>query len=406
MPTVTEAALAVIRNRRITIFASSSNAGEDRALVEARKKIFVTLLNRLAALHINRPPPDAFYVGQPYVEDKRKVACIISANFVFPAQIEPFEFWLYGAHVMVVQHGHILHVQIHRRMAQQLWDDVRLQIPFKVKFLIGYLASYMPAINRRLIDNRYYEGHLLSRTFAMFEAAGVGVSVQGRHLPLSWPISFLPFPPSAALAKNVRAPYVYDFVDSIKAYFTSDFDDCIRRLVTSAENLFEARGWKTRAVPKTLFRALLRLLGFKSKKASNSFRRILTEYVNDGSLAGEVVNENMEVIYTVRNKIVHIGFRMSTTSSQFCDKAIATLKYMIARYCEDPVISRYVNTLYMQFKMQCSELGEMYNLDVIEKRRKNDGNSEAPVIDSAAALDSFMFQALRFTDLDKLSISR
>ncbi|REF86242.1 hypothetical protein DES32_2291 [Methylovirgula ligni] len=403
MPTVTESALAVIRNRTITIYASGSTAGEDHALLESRKKIFATLLNRLAELHINRPPPESFYIGEPYIEDEHKVACIISANFVFPAYIEPVDFWLYGARVMAVQHGHILHVQIHKRISQQLWDDVRLQIPFKEKFLIGYLASYMPAINRRLIDNRHYEGHLLSRTFAMFEAVRVSVSVQGRHLPLSWPISFLPFPPSAALANNVRATYVYEFVDSINAYFTSDFDDCIRRLVTSAENLFEVRGWKTRTSPKTLFRKILRLLGFKSK-TSNSFRRILTEYVNDGSLAGEVVTENMEFIYTIRNKIVHAGFRMSTTSGQFCDKAIATLKYMIARHCQDMIISRYVDTLYMQFRMQCSELGEMYNLGVIEKRRKDDGNSETPVIDSAAAFNSFMFQALRFTELDKLSI--
>jgi len=387
---VTESALAVVRNRTITIYASCATAGDDPALLGSRKKIFATLLNRLAVLHINRPPPDSFYIGEPYIEDKHKVACIISANFVFPAYIEPIDFWLYGAHVMAVQHGHILHVQIHRRISQQLWDDVRLQIPFKEKFLIGYLASYMPAINRRLIDNRHYEGHLLSRTFAVFEALRVSVGVQGRRLTLSWPISFLPFPPSAALANNVRDLYVYDFVDSINAYFTSDFDDCIRRLVTSAENFFEVRSWKT----------------CKLQKTSNSFRRILTEYVNDGSLAGEVVSENMEVIYTVRNKIVHAGFRMSTISGQFCDKAIATLKYMIARYCQDPVISRYVNTLYMQFKMQCSELGGIYNLDVIEKRRQGDGDSKTPVIDSAAAFDSVTFQALRFTELDKFSISR
>jgi hypothetical protein len=337
------------------------------------------------------------------VEDKRKVNCIIAANFVFPGYIPPFDFWLYGAHVIGMQHGNVLQIQAHRRISQQLWDDVRLLIPFKDRFIIGYLASYMPTINRYLLDNRHYNGHLLSRTFAVFEAAQVTLTVDRRRMRLNWPISIAPFPPSARIAQNVRELYVHDFIDAINSYFTYDFDDCIRRVVTSAENLFEARAWKAKPAPRLFWRKLLRRLGLNVKERPNTFRRVLSDNININRLSGQVINENMQFIYTVRNKIVHSGFRMSTSSTLFCSKAIGTLKYLIAGYCGDPVISRYVNTLHMQFGVQCDMLGNLHNLDVIE--RWSVSTDQKP-IDSPAEFNQFMFGSLRFTERDRHSIAR
>ncbi len=405
MPSLKETLHLALRARAIVVFSARSNAEDDPALLAARRQIFAALLNRLAQLHIDRAVPASFSRGEPYVEDKRKIACTITANFIFPGYISPFDFWLYGAHVIGTQHGNILHIQVDRRISQQLWDDVRLKIPFKEKFIIGYLASYMPTINRLLLDNRYYEGHLLSRTYAIFEAVRVSLTANDRRMQLNWPISFAPFPPSAKIAQNVKEPYVHDFVDSINSYFTSDFDDCIRRIVTSAENFFETRGWRAKPLPETLLQKLLGLLGLKSNSRPNAFRRVLSDNIDTKKLSGEVINENIQFIYTIRNRIVHRGFRMSTSSGLFCDKAIATLKYLINGYCGNAAISRYVDTLYMQFKMQCSEFGELYNLDVIEKMRSH-ATSDGPAIDSAAAFNKFMFGALRFTERDRHSISR
>jgi hypothetical protein len=401
-----EALLLGLRDRAIPVFAVRPNAEDNLALLAARKQIFAALLNRIAYLHINSPAPESFYVGEPYVKDKRKVNCIITANFIFPGTILPFEFWLHGARVFGYQHGNVLHIQVHRRISQQLWDDVRLRIPFKEKFIIGYLASCMPTINRRLLDNRYYEGHLLSRTFAIFEARVVSLSVNHRRIQLRWPVSFAPFPPSANVARTIRARSIDHLIDAMDSYFTSDFDDCIRRIVTSAETFFEERRWSARPLPNTLFRRFLRLLGLRVQERSNTFRRVLSDNVAKRKLSDQVIKDNMQFVYTVRNRIVHNGFRMSTSSGLFCDKAIATLKYLIAGYCENAVISRYANSLYMQFRMQCGEFGELYNLDVIEKRQTRAADKSAPVVDSAAAMNQFMFGALRFTERDKFSISR
>jgi hypothetical protein len=324
-----------------------SSGEDDLALLATRKQIFAALLNRIAYLHINRSPPQSFYNGQPYVEDRRLVPCIMTMTFIFPGHISPFDFWLYGARVIGRQRGNLLIIQAHRQISQQLWDDVRLKIPFnKERFIIGYLASYMPTINRRLLDNRYSEGHLLSRTFAIFEATSVSVTVNKRRMQLNWPIAFAPFPLSARIVNDVRQPYINDFIDSMNSYLTSDFDHCIRRIITSAETFFEAREWRVKPLAGTLLRKVLRLLGQKPKERSNTFRRVLSDNINRNNLSDEVLNENMQFIYTVRNRIVHAGFRMSTSSSVFCDKALATQKYLIAGYCGDALVSRYVNMLY------------------------------------------------------------
>jgi hypothetical protein len=401
-----EALLLALRARAIPIFSARPNPEDNLALFAARRQIFAALLNRITYLHIKSVPPESFYVGGPYVTDKRKVDCIIAANFIFPGTISPFEFRLHGARVFGYQHGNLLHIQVHRRISQQLWDDVRLRIPVKEKFIIAYLASCMPTINRRLLDNRYYEGHLLSRTFAIFEARVVSLSVNRRRMQLSWPVSFAAFPPSAVAAKTIRMRSIGHLIDAMDSYFTSDFDDCIRRIVNSAETFFEEHGWSATPLPNTLRRRLRKLLGLVVPENSNTFRRVLSDNVGRTKLSSRVINDNMHFIYTVRNRIVHNGFRMSTSSNLFCDKAIATLRYLIAGYCSDAAVSKYVDGLYMQFKMQCGEFGESYNLDVIERRQSRAAESGGPAINSAAAMSQFVYEALRFTERDKFSISR
>ena len=96
----------------------------------------------------------------------------------------------------------------------------------------------------------------MSRTYAIFEAVRVSLtgadaveladqfcSFFATECEDSWDVSFI---------------YVHDFVNSINSYFTSDFEDCIRQIVTSAENFFETRGWRAKQpLPETLLRRLL-----------------------------------------------------------------------------------------------------------------------------------------------------
>jgi hypothetical protein len=94
---------------------------------------------------------------------------------------------------------------------------------------------------------------------------------------------------------------------------------------------------------------------------------------------------------------------MGTFSEVFCSKAIATVKYLIYRYCDDPLIRRYVYTLHMQFTLQCCTFGRD-NLDII--KRQNWSAESDKFVQSSEDLENFVFESLRFDERDKRSISR
>jgi hypothetical protein len=368
---------------------------------KARKLLFSILIRRIRQLHFSQPPPSSFYAGQAYVEDTKATDCMIGAQFIFPRQIPRFEFLAHGARVVGDQHENILVIKIYRRIPQRLWEHLKY-IGVGERFIVGYLASYLPKINRALLDNRYNQGHLLSRTFAIFEATQIVVIAGTELVVMNWPIAIGPFPPSAAIASTINALFVRDLIDAMGLYFRGEFDDCIRRLITSAENLSRTNGWMTKSIPNGYWRTLFCL---KPRTKPVSFRNALRENLKLAQLSGEVINENMQIMYSIRNKIVHGGFRMSSSSEVFCSKAIATVKYLIQRYSGDLQISRYVYTLHAQFTMQCLAFGSEYNLDII-KRRKRSPTKASKVINTPADMERFMFESLRYNSRDRQSISR
>jgi hypothetical protein len=113
----------------------------------------------------------------------------------------------------------------------------------------------------------------------------------------------------------------------------------------------------------------------------------------------------MLFIYDVRNKIVHKGRRLNISSEVFCDKSIATLKYLIYRCCKNSRVSYYVHSLYMQFNLQRTWIGEEWSLDFIEKCEWMRSDAPTPpVISTAQELDRHMFKALRFNARDRLAL--
>ena len=371
----------------------------DAELTEARQRLFEILLRRLRQLHRSQRPPAAFYIGQPYVEDRDFVECIIGAKFIFPGLVPGFEFWKSGARIIGTQYQNILVIRIFRRISRKLWDDLKY-LKQGERFIVGYVASLMPRINKALVDNRYDQGHLLSRTFAIFEATEIYVIVQSELVRINWPIAFAAFPPSAAIASRADRLFVRDLIDAMGLYFRGEFDDCIRRLITSTENFIETSGWNVQTIPNGWIRNLLRL---KPRRARLSFRQSLRDNLKRSTISGEVIYENLRAIYSTRNMIVHSGFRMSSSGALFCSKAISTVYYLIYRYSGSRIVSSYVHTLHVQFRLLCDAFGE-YDLDQITKLFVR-SRSEEPVIDSDEALERYMFSSLRYTERDKHSIS-
>ena len=357
--------------------------GQPISLESARRAFLWNLLRRRLHLRLSAGPPASYYVGQEYVEDRRRIPCTITLAFLCPGVLKPTVFWHRGSRVSLCHKAPFLVVEITRKVPTLLWDDIRVG-NWRDRFIVGYVTALMPVINKYLLEVRYLDGHPLSRTYSALEAANITVAHDGAHVCLGWPVSVPPFPRSEELAPGRDEPYLRDFVDAIHSYFRSDFDDCIRRVVTSVETFFAYRGWKAACRPST-------------------FKRVLDNNVEKDSLGGQVVTENLKYVYKIRNRIVHGGFRMSRESGMFCDKAIATLRYLIQRCSGDATVSRYAFSHGMQFLLLQSVIGQHLDLDEIE-RFQRDKHAPGPPINSMAEMDTHMFTALRFTDRDKRSI--
>ena len=241
---------------------------------------------------------------------------------------------------------------------------------------------------------RYSQGHSLVNTVAIHQLIQVRVFCQKRMLTLAWPTAFMPFPPSATIAPEMGDLYIRDYIDACHAYFQTDFDGCIRKVITSAENFFTARAW----VPKKIscWQQIADKL-FRRPRIKSKFRLILHDNLNLSVISGDVIYHNMVFIYRVRNKIVHADFRTPPHARMFCNKALGTLKYMLLRNCGDRRKANYIHHLHMQFMMQCHTFGEEMNLDVIRKRAARP-SSPGFIIDSASALEQAMFSSLRFDE--------
>ncbi|MDR3448759.1 MAG: hypothetical protein P4M15_03255, partial [Alphaproteobacteria bacterium] len=274
----------------------------DDALTKVRARLFLIFLKRLHVLHRNRPAPESFYIGQDYVEDHARVDCTIAVNFLCPGQVKQFEFWQRGTKVNGTQFENVLLVRAYRKISIQLWDDLRLK-GVGQQFVIGYVKTLLPSINRRLIENRYSLGHPLSRTFAIFEAMDVSVTVNDRRIWLSWPISIPLFPPSAQLSNDVTVLYIRDYIDAIHAFFRSEYDDCIRRVITATESFLETKKWKAkRSYREYLIDIINKAFGFR-RNNSHSLRRRLSDNLCKKLISNLVINENLQYVYKIRNKI-------------------------------------------------------------------------------------------------------
>jgi hypothetical protein len=311
-----------------------SHAEDD--VLQGRATIFSLLLARLRFLHSNRTVPSSHYVGKDYVEDKRRVKCIISATFLFPGEVDPFHFWLHQTKVDGVQYGNALVVTALREISAQLWEDLRLKDDGQA-FIIGYLTSLMPAVNRRLINNRYNKGHLLSRTFAIFEAVDVSITVAGRRLWLSWPPSLPSFPPTTELAGIQTPLYVRDYIDSISAYYRYEYDDAIRRVITATENFLDNHGWKVSAGGSGGVLHWIMSI-FRRKPQGSSFRRRLRDNLDLSKISNEVVHDNLQFVYSIRNRIVHNGFRMMAAGQHKLSR-----RALLAGACAVPAIGAGAN---------------------------------------------------------------
>lgn len=104
-------------------------------------------------------------------------------------------------------------------------------------------------------------------------------------------------------------------VDAGNSYFENNYDDCIRKIITSVENTFD----KCRV-----------------KKNGEGFPDTLNRVLARNFIGTEAVRKNIAFIYRIRNKIVHDKLRIKYDQGWFCDRAMRTLFLFPSIYGEIP----------------------------------------------------------------------
>jgi hypothetical protein len=330
--------------------------------------------------------PKSFYVGQDYIEDPVKFPCYIEFSVYSPGIIEPFEFFLNKKRVRINQSETFILARIEiAALSQKLFNDIKTTGRGE-SFILAEIAQFLPKINEELMRQKYLSGHLLIKTFSIFDINHIFLrKTDGEVVVVDWPQTLPSYPPSQALAKDDI--YVRDLLNAINHYFDKNFDDCIRNLVTSVENFVRTRGLRGKS----------RFLFFRR----NSFVSVLKNNLAGPYIGNEVVRENMIFIYRIRNKIVHNDFRIKNSNGWGCVKGIGTVTYLFRLLGKDPQLNLYMKSLQGQFILLRNFCGDAGNtLEAMEKVGKAPPGANQ-VIQTPQDLDRFVFEGLRFSAKEK-----
>ena len=179
-----------------------------------------------------------YCVGQEYFKDVLNIDTSIKINCYSPALLEDFDFYLYDNKICVNQIGGKLQIKFNKKISNKLLNDIKKNKG--ENFIIGYISKILPKVNQEILKQRYKNGHFLIRSFSTMDIYKIVITRlrSGEEIILNWPVSIDNFPPSKKLAKEKNEIFIRDLIDAGNLYFNGNYDDCIRKIVTSVENSF------------------------------------------------------------------------------------------------------------------------------------------------------------------------
>jgi len=336
--------------------------------------------------------PESYCVGQEYIEDSLQIDTLIKINCYSPALLEDFDFYLYNNKIYVNQIGGELQIKFNKKISNKLLNDIK-----KHKgecFIIGYISKILPKVNHEILKQRYENGHFLIRSFSILDIYKIVIiRLRSREeIILNWPVSIDNFPPSMKLVKEKNEIFIKDLIDAGNLYFNGNYDDCIRKIITSVENSF--RFYNLKGKRKSLF------------FHNNKFNNIIKNNISGKDISQKVIASNLIFIYKIRCKIVHDKFRIKYNNGWICKKGIGTLFYLYQFLNkDDKQFLDYVLSLQQQFLM-LDMFCQGINLEDVEKLENRDNKERENILNTHEEINKFMFSGLKINSDEQLKILR
>jgi len=129
------------------------------------------------------------------------------------------------------------------KIPKALLEDLKNDKGFH--FIISIINQTLPAINNRLDYLKYNKGNILIKRISFLDFSKIQLiyhEKSGSQKEIIIPLPIFPkeFPPlqKKYFKENLPPIYIRDYIDAMESYIKYDFNDCVRKLITSLENCF------------------------------------------------------------------------------------------------------------------------------------------------------------------------
>jgi hypothetical protein len=346
---------------------------------------------------------------QQYYRDQNKVEVLIKYTFKLPVLVSDFNI---DEHPLFVrQTNDEIHVNYHRLITRSLLDDLielwmirsqQKEVPEVLSnkspglYIVGFIAETMSRINEEILNRKYLEGHVLLRTISQFDIYNVFiVDKDVKYVGITWPAIIPSFTEITKVSKGFDVIFIRDLIDAVTEYFYFNFDECIKKVITSLENYFIYYHLESVSSDGLLRRVFCR--------RKTKFRRLIQKNISE-SFYGikerdlKILRDNMLYVYQIRNRVTHDKLRLKPYNRSLCKKAIKTLLYIYqSKFIREDNKNEYIMSVYRQFGL-ISDMIIGRNLD----RYLEVENQESIVGRNEDDFNKWAFSNLKITKQEKI----
>lgn len=276
-----------------------------------------------------------YFDPEKYVKDKSQINICFQVYFSSTATIKDKNIDANGVKVYLEQNETSFRIRFQKEISNKLFKDL-VYAKFGQQWILEYISEMIPYVNREILEQRYKYAYYLLKTFTIIDIVQVRLIDENTNQVyiISGPpgIGEIPLP---EIAKNLHTIHIYfrDFVDGVNSYFNANYEDAIRKFITSVENFTRYHGIKRKTKQKSEF--------IDSIKQNINY----VCSMHNRNAADDIIET-----YLKRNEIVHEGKRIDPLEGQaVCKKAIHAILDVYKQFGDEKGPKEYANTLELQW---------------------------------------------------------
>jgi hypothetical protein len=298
-------------------------------------------------------------IGDKYIEDKNRIYVTIVYTLNYSVTNINFKTELDNNPIAGGwgQNSNSFIIKYERKISEKLFNNLSKGINnLNINLIFGYFNGILPKINEEIFKLKYLSGHILCRPVSKFDVTQIVIikNATNEHINISGSYNINNSALSLSLKEENNHIFIRDYVDAMTSFLFNNYDDCIRKIITSLENFF-------------LQNKFGKIFVMNLKKLTKG------DYSPpEWKIYMPILYDNMLFIFKVRNKMIHENLRVNYDALWFevCGKAIDTLQYLYQNSFNNDIGWKYFVRMSVQFHALIDS-SRIMNLDELEKSKAN-----------------------------------